>query len=132
MTDFRKPFNKAGKELIVFFGGKVFETQGRALGDSWRTLAASTLVARANESGHYKKRPEARNKILWWTGDLKRGFKKDVKKVELRIYNDVPYFKHHQKRGGRPAQRRMLAINAHVITIVVKKVADEVSKMVKS
>lgn len=132
VTDFRKPFDAAGKDLLAFFGGEVFETQGKALGESWRELAASTLIARDQGRGHYARRPEVRTKILWWTGDLKRGFKKDVKKLELRIHNVVPYFKYHQKRGGRPPQRRMLAINARVITIVVERVAEHTSKLVGS
>lgn len=130
VKSFKKPFNSSGTELLQFFGDEVFATQGSAVGESWRTLALSTLQARADRRGHYAKQPVATNKILVWTGTLQKGFKKQVTAQMLRIYNTVRYFKYHQQRGGSPPQRRMLAINREVITKVMRHVRRYVSSLV--
>ncbi len=124
MADCRKPLTKAGDQLLKLFGVEVFETQGGAIGDAWRALAASTRTARAQRTGYYRNPPIRTDKILIWTGRLMGGMKKEAQPQMLRIYNDVPYFKYHQKRGGKPPQRKMLAITSRVITTVV----DELSK----
>lgn len=128
VKDLREPFERSGDELLTFFGEDVFETQARAIGDSWRALAESTLRARSERRGHYAATPERTDKILWWTGALKRGFKKKADTVSLRIFNTVEYFEHHQKRGGSPPQRKMLAITSNVII----KVMDQIVRFVNA
>ena len=123
-SDCRKPLSAAGEKLLSLYGIEVFETQGGAIGDSWRSLAASTQNSRAKRTGYYRNPPIRTDKILVWTGRLQSGMKKEVTKDMLRIYNSVPYFRHHQTRGGRTPQRKMLAITSRVITTVV----DEISK----
>lgn len=117
LSDFSKPLDLVGGDLLNFFGNEVFETQGAALGEVWKALAASTLVLRAARSGYYKNTPIVTDKILIWTGNLKGGFKKEVKPLQLRIYNDDEKFKYHQK-----TQRRMLGVNAKVVTIVIDRI----------
>lgn len=129
VKDLRKPFTEAGDDLLTFFGEDVFESQARAIGDSWRALAESTLRARADRKGHYARTPERTDKILWWTGDLKRGFRKEANQLFLRIYNDVEYFRYHQERGGSPPQRKMLAITSNVILKVMDRLIAYVERI---
>lgn len=121
LTDFSVPFEKAGNKLLLFYGVEVFDMQGVA-GESWRNLSAATMRARARHWGYYKQAPVQTGKALVWTGRLQRGMRKQVDKNALRIYNDVPYFAFHQRAGGRPPQRRMLALTPFVITEVVGEV----------
>ena len=129
-SDYSDPFEKAAIGLLALYGVEVFEAQGRAIGEPWRQLAAATLQMRAERRGYYKSPPIATDKILIWTGRLQGGFKKEVRKDYLRIYNDVPYFKYHQKASGRPPQRRMLAINSRVISMVIEEVIKYATKTV--
>lgn len=118
-SDFSEPLNKVGDDLLKYYGIEVFETQGGELAAPWRPLALSTLYMREHRSGYYRNQPIRTDKILIWTGRLQKGFKKEVGSTKLRIYNDVEYFKYHQKASGRPPQRPMLAINGRVIAMVV-------------
>ena len=130
VRNFKKPFDAASSELLEFYGEEVFASQGSAIGEPWRALAASTLAARAGRRGYYRKPPVTTDKILVWTGRLKKGFAREVTSRMLRIFNDVPYFKYHQKASGSPPQRRMLAINKNVITKVIRHVQRHVRGLV--
>lgn len=130
VRDFKKPFDAAGSELLEFYGEEVFASQGSAIGESWRALAASTLRARDARSGYYRQPPIMTGKILVWTGRLKKGFAREVTSRMLRVFNNVPYFKHHQRASGSPPQRRMLAINKEVITKVIRHVQRYVRGLV--
>lgn len=116
VKNFSKPFKKSAEKLLPFFSEGVFESQGKAVGESWRRLAESTLRARAARSGYYKRPPITTGKILIWTGRLKGGFKSEINPAHLRIFNVTPYFKYHQM-----GQRRMLAINSFVIEAVTRE-----------
>jgi len=131
LKDVKKPLRAAGSDLMGVFGGEVFRTQGTASGASWRKLTEATLRARAGRWGHYAKAPAVRGKILWWTGALKSGFTKTVTKTKLRVYNKVKYFKFHQVRGGRPPQRKIITLNSKTINIVVRRLAQHVSGLLK-
>jgi hypothetical protein len=125
LNDLKTPLNKVGNELLVFFGEKVFATQGGAIDENWRNLAVKTLKARAAGWGHYKNTPIETNKKLVWTGKLKSGFQKTVSDTRLEIDNKVKYFKYNQKT------RPMLKINQEVVNIVVKNFTDYLAKITK-
>jgi len=120
LVNLTDPFEKSGDEIIELFGEKNFKAQGAALGASWKSLAASTLLARQNRTGHYAKSPIATGKILIWTGALKSGFKKTARKTMLTVENTVAYFKFNQ--GARP----MIKASRDVIDIVSKYVIDHI------
>lgn len=121
-SNYSKPFELVGDDLLHLFGVEVFDTNGGAIGDNWRALAKSTLALRAARKGYYANTPVETNKTLVWTGRLRGGFKKEVKPMQLRIYNDVDYFKYHQKAGGKPPQRKMLGVTSRVVTIVIDRI----------
>lgn len=131
LKDFKEPFKQAGDELLDYFGNKVFDSQGKEAGEPWRALSATTLKMREARIGHYKKPPITTNKILIWTGALKKGFDKTVERTRLTIFNTVDYFKYHQKAGGRPPQRKMLTINSKVIETVVNAINEYIIKSIK-
>lgn len=124
IKDFRVPFKNAEKRLMPYFQETVFESQGRVLGESWRALAESTLRARAARSGYYRAPPIATGKILIWTGRLQKGFRSDIERRSLRIFNQVPYFKYHQR-----GQRKMLAINKSVTLMVQAEIEKYVQRL---
>jgi len=125
LKNFKEPLNKVGDDLVKFYGEKVFETQGSAIGSKWAGLSPSTMDARLNRRGHYSNSPIATSKILIWTGALKKGFQKKVSSVKLIVSNNVKYFKYNQ--GKRP----MLGINREVINIVVKRFEEYIKKLIK-
>lgn len=114
VRDFSKPLNQASDKLLIFFGEDVFETQGRAINETWRVLAESTLRARAKRSGYYAQPPIETNKKLVWTGRLKKGFQKQVERLRSTISNNVKYFRYNQDT------RPMLAVTDKVTAIVKK------------
>lgn len=123
LKDMRKPFTASSEALIPYFSEAVFETQGTALGQSWRKLAESTLRARASKSGYYSRPAIATDKILVWTGRMKSSYRSEIKRDQLRIFNVSPYFQYHQK-----GDRKMLGLNAFVI----KTVKAEFNRFAKS
>lgn len=125
ITDLREPFEQSGEEISKFFGEENFAKQGKALGTPWGPLAASTLLARKNRTGHYENTPIRTDKILIWTGALKSGFKKTVKKTTLIVENTVAYFKFNQ--GSRP----MIKATTEVLDIVSKHLMDYIRKISK-
>lgn len=117
--DLKPVFDEIGQDLEDFYGVKVFQTQGAALGKRWKPLAPPTVAMRAARAGYYSRTPVETNKILTWTGNLRNSFKRTVEKTRLIIENTATYFKFHQLPG--PKQRKVLGINAEVITIVLDK-----------
>ena len=124
LKSFQTPFTKAGDDLLGFFGGKVFDSQGSEMGMRWKPLAPSTLAARAKMSGYYANPPVERNKILVWTGRLRKGFRKAVSRTRLVIDNPDKKFAWNQ------SSRPMMGINKRVITIVIDKMEQYIRSLV--
>lgn len=131
LKDFSVPFREAGDDILDYVKKEVFPSQGIALGDKWKPLAPSTLFARAHRQGHYAKSPVETNKILIWTGKLREGFFKTVARKRLEIDNSVEYYDYHQKASGMPPQRRMLAVNSRIITMVMERINNFALKLIR-
>lgn len=131
VKDWRPAFERVGQDMLQAYGVESFEKQGIA-GESWRPLANATRKARMKRWGYYKQAPMATDRILIWTGRLKSGFRKQVTRDYLRVFNVVPYFKYHQKPGGRPPQRRMMAVTKDTIirtmTILNDYMREQINK----
>ena len=125
VKDFSVPFDKAGTDLVEFFGGPVFESQGEQSGVAWRELSLATLYMRENRQGYYKNPPIETDMILVWTGRLKGGFFKEVEPMQLVIGNDVEYFKYHQM-----SDRKMLTINKFVVTDVTAQIKEYLNSLI--
>lgn len=129
IRDFRRPLDTLGVDLLQFYGGEVFTTQGGAINQSWKRLADSTLLARARRSGYYRQAPASNAQTLVWTGRMQKGFKKEVSTTKLRIFNPVPYFKYHQK-GGKAPKRAMLAITPRVVNKAASTIEEFIEKSI--
>ena len=129
IRDFRRPLDTLGVDLLQFYGGEVFTTQGGAINQSWKRLADSTLLARARRSGYYRQAPASNAQTLVWTGRMQKGFKKEVSTTKLRIFNPVPYFKYHQK-GGKAPKRAMLAITPQVVNKAASTIEEFIEKSI--
>lgn len=126
VSSFKEPLTGASEELSQkFFGDKVFQTSGAAVGNRWAPLAASTLQARARRTGHYKNAPITTSKIMIWTGALKSGFKNTVTAFKAVITNKVKYFKFTEQK------RAVFGINAEVINIITKHFEKYLKKIIK-
>jgi len=125
LKDMTAPFERSGESLLEFFKGEVFESQGAALGERWRDHSASTKIARAKRWGYYKSDPVADAKVLVWSGRIRAGFKKQVSKNSLRIYNEDENFKKNQP------SRKMLRITSKVIEIVTRDVYSHIKDVTR-
>ena len=125
VKSFKQPLEQVGSDLQEYYGRKVFNSQGAELGQKWKPLSRSTVMARQMRRGHYGKTPVETNKILVWTGKLRDGFKKKATSTRLIISNSVDYFKHHQ------ITRPMLGITAEVINIVEKRIQSYLDKSIR-
>lgn len=121
LDDFSKPLKKSAEELNDFYSNDVFESQGKDLGEKWKPLAPSTILARQMRKGYYKQPPITTNKILVWTGKLKSSFKSEVSRLKLRIFNIDNRFPFLQP------DRPMLGINKKVETIVMDNLTEHLT-----
>lgn len=117
------PLKDAGEDLVDFFEDNI-KSEGEDLNKRWKPLSISTLQARARGYGHYAQRPIVTNKILQWTGKLKRSFRSKVSGKKLTIDNTADYFKYNLNRP-------MLGINAKVKAIVLFNLEKYISKLIK-
>jgi len=126
LRDFKEPLGDSADELIKeFYGDKVFETEGAAVGKKWSPLKARTLQARARGYGHYAKSPITTGRVMIWTGALKKGFKKTVSSFKAVIENKVKYFKYANNK------RPVFGINKEVMSIVEKNFEKYFKKILK-
>lgn len=123
VKDTKPLLDDMGEDLMKHFGEQVFESEGSANGSRWRPLAASTLRARAERTGYYKRTPIVTGKILTWTGRLKSSFKKTVTRTRLTISNTQKYFDYTSQK------RPVFDINKTVIEIAIKAVEKHFKKI---
>lgn len=124
LKDLSKPFKETGEKVSKeFFGKEVFDSQGGAIGTSWKGHAASTAVARARRWGHYAQAGSP-GKILVWTGKLKKGFVYKVGDKQVTITNNVFYFKYNQP------ERKMMGNSSELerlVLIIFDKYLEEIT-----
>ncbi len=129
LTDTKPIMTVIGDELLKYYDDEVFREQG--VNGKWKNLSAITQLSREKRQGYYKASPETTNKILIWTGRLKRGFESAVTATKTIISNKVPYFKYHQQGGGRLPRRQMLAITQKTVDIVTNTFEKYINKLLK-
>lgn len=113
VDNLEKPLEESGDLLIEKFDDN-FKTEGRTLQDPWKELAQSTLIQK-RRLGYGGKG------ILERTGNLRRGFEKDVQKFKVTVLNPIDYFKYHQLGTVNLPQRVMIKstsqINQDIVNI---------------
>lgn len=117
LHDFSGALATLGRQLILFYGDSVINSQGTALGKRWTPLAAST---QAYKSAHWPGRGP-----LVRTGAMQQSFYADSTATTLFVGNKAPYFPYHQLgtssgsgRGHNIPARPMIGVNARVETMI--------------
>ncbi len=84
LGDWTDTFKKVGETLTTLYSGKVFETEGKEIGEPWA-----------------KRTKEYPWPLLDKTGTMRRGFKYQASKDQVVVNNPVPYFVYHQSNKPR-------------------------------
>lgn len=112
--NFHGALEKAGNNLVDYFSGPIFESQGGDYGTPWQALSPSTIAYKSKHFRQYAAVP------LQATGDMKKSFRSKAGLVHLEITNSAPQFKYHQSTLPRSKipRRPMFAINKTVKEII--------------
>lgn len=116
----RPVLNDVGDVLVMEYTEN-FPEEGARLNKQWAALAESTIRQRIALG--YGAGP-----ILKRTGKLMEGFKKEVKKYSVRVYNAVSYFKYHQLGGTNLPKREMILFPERVKQEVVAQFTKFIHK----
>jgi len=118
LIDPRKLLSDIGDYLKDEFD-KNFPTEGARLEKKWKPLTVGTIreKARAGYGG---------KGILERTGKMRKGFEKTTTRREVRVFNDVDYFKYHQLGTSKMAKRVMITAPKKVKREIVAKIRKEI------
>ncbi len=121
--DFSKPLKEIGNELVSYYSGQVFASQGGVLGEPWATLAHSTMAYKSKHYRAYAAIP------LIATGTMKNSFEAKVTSRQLTIGNTAPYFVYHQSSAPRTRlpRRQMLGVNDDVKQIIKQIISRDLN-----
>lgn len=125
--DWRPELTAAGDYLINLYQNPVFETEGGIFGARWQPLSAAYAIRKATT---YPGRG-----ILEASGDLRRGYRKNVYASLLELINDDPKAELHQEGKGRLPVRLIMRVDqkqkTEIIDIFKKGVLMKVEKAIK-
>jgi phage gpG-like protein len=115
LQDFRVPLQNIANNLTKVFSEDVFQTQGGAIGVSWKPLSPVTLARKA--------RLGQSSQPLVATGAMQASFGSTVGSHQAVIHNSSDYFKYHQSnRPRRKIPRRvMMKLGQHQKEEIVKE-----------
>lgn len=104
LNDFSDEFKQMGAELVDFFSGPVFDTEGGITGARWANLKP--------EYEWLKRRMWPGRGILEASGQLRRSFRYFASKTLLKIDNvRMPLFAFHQRGTIKMPARAMFRFN---------------------
>lgn len=93
IKDWTPAFQRTAQDLKDVFSNDVFNTEGRAIQESWDPLSAAYA---------YKKAQEYPGKgILERTGKMRNSFQSLFKPDYAMVWNSIYYFKYHQSNKPR-------------------------------
>lgn len=98
MADWSPAFAQTAAELKRVFSNDVFQTQGRAIGESWRPLSPR-YAARKSRRYPGKGTLEA-------SGKMRNSFQTMFKPDMAAVWNSVAYFQYHQSNKPRSKMPR--------------------------
>lgn len=126
LTDFRKPLKDIGDELVKYYSGQVFESQGGVFGTPWAQLSPATQAYKAKHYAAYAAVP------LVATGTMRKSFRSSVTPRRLVIDNTAPYFVYHQSTTPRHKlpRRPMLGVNDDVKSIIKQIITNDLNKKI--
>ncbi len=116
VNDFKPTFEKTGIFLKDFFGGEVFTTEGRAIGEPW-----------VKRKKAYPWPPLQRS------GRMRKSFVHQAEAKKVSVWNTTDYFKYHQSRmPHRIIPRRvMMKITEQLKDKIVKFFHETIIKAIK-
>lgn len=115
LKNWKPAFKKTAEDLKNVFSSEVFETQGRAIGVSWKPLSPAYRA--------YKARRYPGKGILEATGKMRGSFKTLYKTDMAVIWNSAVYFKYHQSnKPRRRLPRRVMLKLGHQQREMIQKI----------
>lgn len=122
-------FFREGIDIIESRTDDVFASQGANVEKAgrWPALADSTLKARKNRWGYYKKTPNNPG-ILRWTGNLQTKRAKNISDAFGELTFGAPYGIYHQKGGGKLPQRVVIDLSNTTNELIVKALQSKVQR----
>lgn len=124
-------FNTA-QDIIDARIDDIFDKQGASLKNNpvWPALKPSTVKARQNRTGYYRRPPKGTPKILHWTGNLQdnriRRVGKDFVETELA----APYAVYHFRGGPNLAARKVVELDQATITELERALQVHIDKTI--
>ena len=119
----KKAFNQIGDMLVDEYEQN-FPTEGARLGKKWKKLTAGSLAQKARLG--YGGQP-----ILVRTGKMMSNFKKEVKRLSVRVHNPTSYYQYHQLGTPNMPQRKMISAPERVKQEVVEILRKELDQNLK-
>ena len=114
IKDWTPAFREASQELAKIYANDVFETRGRAIGETWQPLSPVYLAQKVKQG--YPADPLVR------TGAMKGSFKTLFKADFAEVWNSATYFQYHQSSAPRTKlpRRVMMKLGEQQKQLVVK------------
>lgn len=124
-----KGFFNDSLDLIKDKSDEIFSSKGGSLKNykKWQALSNSTLRARQNRSGYYKKAPNNPSELRW-TGNLQDNVSRRVGNDFGRIVWNAPYAIYHQTGGGKLPQRAIVELNPQTNAEITKLLQSKIQK----
>lgn len=117
--DLRDSLDDSGRFLTRFFGGEVFASRGRVIGEPWQALNPSYAAMKARQ---FPGRPP-----LVRTGEMMRSFKHTAAARRLEIFNTADYFAFHQDGTRHLPARVMMKVDNRRAERVAELIAGDLS-----
>lgn len=126
VKDWTPAFAETADVLKQVFSGDAFDTEGRAIGESWAPLSKAYA---------YRKQKMFPGKgILEATGKMRNGFLTLYRGDMAAVWNDVEYFKYHQSNKARAKlpRRAMMKLAQEQRRVVVRIFNTHFQSLVKA
>lgn len=120
LHDFSKAMDMIGNEVVRYYSGQGFASQGGVFNNVWPSL--NPLYAK-QKAVDYPGRG-----ILVKTGDMQRDFIYKATSKNVTISNTAPYFKYHQSTEPRSKMpyRPMMIVNDEVKGIIEQIIQQDI------
>lgn len=105
--DLKRAFDRIGRNLVGFYSGAVFSSEGGVIGEKW------------------KKGPQYHGLVR--TGTMRKNFKHRATAQSLEVENTTEYFKYHQSNKPRKKlpRRVMIKLDEPRRQMIVKEIQKE-------
>lgn len=122
--DFKEEFDSIGRDVVAYYKGPGFASQGGVFGNKWQRLSVPYMRRKAKR---YPGRP-----TLIATGAMQQGFEHTSTKQSTTITNSDKKFKFHQSTRPRKVipRRQMMGVNQTIRQMVQKEISAGLRKKI--